>query len=110
MSGGHFEYTDSRLKSDIFGWSDKPTNAFEDKEISELVLDVLDLIHDYDWYVSGDTSRKTYLKAKADFKKKWFGNRDLRVKSIIDDTINEVRTELYETFGFDTNGGDEDNA
>ena len=100
MSGGHFEYADSRLKNEIFGWSDKPSNVFEDREISELVWDVLDLIHDYDWYASGDTCKETYLKAKAEFKKKWFSNRGVRVKGIIDDAINEVRTELYETFGF----------
>ena len=49
MSGGHFEYLDSRLKEEIFGWTDKPENVFEDREISELVFDVLDLIHEFDW-------------------------------------------------------------
>lgn len=34
MSGGRFDYVDSRCKSEIFGWADKPTNVFEDKEIS----------------------------------------------------------------------------
>ena len=64
MSGGRFEYIDGRLKDEIFGWTDKPGNVFEDKEISELVWDVLDLIHDFDWYASGDTCKETYLKKK----------------------------------------------
>lgn len=101
MSGGRFDYKDSSLKNEIFGWTDKPTNVFEDKEISELVWDVLDLIHDYDWYASGDTNEKTYLEAKTDFKKKWFGNREERIRKIIDDTVNDCKTELYKTFGFD---------
>ena len=67
MSGGHFGYLDSRLKDEIFGWTDKPENVFEDREISELVFDVLDLIHEFDWYYSGDTDKETYLEAKAEF-------------------------------------------
>ncbi len=101
MSGGRFDYKDSSLKYEIFGWTDKPSNVFEDAEISELVWDVLDLIHDYDWYASGDTGKDTYLKAKTEFKAKWFGDRDVRIRRIIDDAIKECKTELYETFGFD---------
>lgn len=111
MSGGRFDYKDMSLKSEIFGWGDAPTNAFEDREISELVWDVLELIHDYDWYACGDTGKEDYLKAKSEFKSKWFGNRGVRVRRIVDNAINEVRNELYETFGFVakeefTGGGD----
>lgn len=101
MSGGHFNYVDSHLKSEIFGWDNKPSNVFEDVEISELVFDVLDLIHAFDWYKSGDTCRETYLKAKADFKKKWMGNRGVWVRRIVDDALQRTKTELYETFGLE---------
>ena len=101
MSGGRFDYADSRLKSEIFRWADKPYNVFEDREISELVWDVLDLIHDYDWYASGDTCKETYLKKKFAFKSKWFSNRGLRVRRIVDDAIQETKQELYETFGIE---------
>ena len=101
MSGGRFDYKDSSLKDEIYGWTDKPSNVFEDREISELVWDVLDLIHDFDWYASGDTCKETYLKAKAEFKKKWFSNRGVRVRRIVDDAIQQCKNELYETFGFD---------
>ena len=101
MSGGRFNYLDNSLKMEIFGWTDKPRNVFEDREISELVWDVLNLIHDYDWYSSGDTCKETYLKAKTEFKKKWFSNRGIRVRRIVDEALNECKDELYETFGFD---------
>ena len=101
MSGGRFDYTDSRLKSEIFGWTDIPHNVFEDREISELVWDVLNLIHDYDWYASGDTCKETYLKAKAKFKRKWFSNRGVRIRRIVDEAIKECKTELYETFSIE---------
>ncbi len=104
MSGGRFDYIDSRLKDEIFGWSDKFRNVFEDREISELVWDVLDLIHDYDWYASGDTCKETYLKAKAKFKKKWFSNRGVRVRQIVDTALKEAKDELYETFSLEEDG------
>ena len=99
MSGGRFNYTDSSLKIEIFGWGNTLKNVFEDKEISELIFDVFDLIHDFDWYKSGDTCRETYLIAKAKFKEKWLGgNNGVRVKKIVDDSIEDLRRELYETF------------
>lgn len=106
MSGGHFEYLDSQLKSEIFGWDDKFRNIFEDREISELVWDVLNLIHDFDWYKSGDTSKETYLKSKAEFKKKWFSNRGVRIRRIVDDALKQVRSELYETFSLEEGDSD----
>ena len=99
MSGGRFNYQDSMLKTEIFGWSDKPTNVFEDREISALVFDVFDLIHDFDWYKSGDTSEEFWQKKKSIFKKKWFGSRSARLKSIINESIEELRKELYDTIG-----------
>lgn len=101
MSGGHFEYLDSRLKNEIFGYENKVKNVFEDREISELVFDVLDLVHEFDWYYSGDTSKETYLEAKAKFKTKWLSNRGVRIKLTIDTAIDEVRAELYETYGIE---------
>jgi hypothetical protein len=104
MSGGHFEYLDSRLKDEIFGYENKVKNVFEDREISELVFDVLDLIHEFDWYYSGDTGKETYLEAKAEFKKKWLSSRGVRIKHTIDKALDEVKAELYETYGIEKDG------
>ena len=110
MSGGRFDYVDRRLKEEIFGWTDKPGNVFEDREISELVWDVLNLIHDYDWYKSGDTCKETYLKAKTEFKEKWMGNRGARVRGIVDEALKQCKDELYETFGLEGPKGETNNA
>lgn len=101
MSGGAFDYVDSRLMNEIFNYADKPWNALEDREISELTWDLLNLLHDYDWYKSGDTGKETYLKAKAEFKKKWLDNRGVRVKRIVDGAIQDLKQELYETYGLE---------
>ena len=98
MSGGHFEYKDSALKTEMFGWTDRPTNVLEDRELSELAWDLLDVIHAYDWYKCGDTCKETYLKAKNEFKKKWLSNRGVNVRRIVDEAVTELKAELYETF------------
>lgn len=100
MSGGRFEYADMTAKNMIFDY-DKCTNVFEDREISELVWDVFDLIHQFDWYKSGDTDKSDYLKAKRAFKKKWFENRGIRARRIIDEAVAELKRELYETYDLD---------
>ena len=99
MSGGRFNYIDTTIRDEIIGRSDTWSKVFEDREISELVWDVLNLIHDYDWYASGDTGKDDYLKAKAKFKRKWLGNRGVAVKRTIDTAIDELKEELYETYG-----------
>lgn len=97
MSGGHFNYQDSGLKNEIFDWANKPSNQFEDMEISYLVWDLLDLIHEYDWYISGDTGRESWLKAKKEFKAKWLkGERSKQLEEIIDARTKEVAEELKE--------------
>lgn len=98
MSGGKFDYKDMELQSEIFGCGNKPTNVFEDIEISELVWDTLNLIHDFDWYACGDTPEDNYLKAKAVFKKKWLSDQEMRAKKIVDEAIAQLRDELYKTF------------
>ena len=99
MSGGRFDYLDLSLKNEIFGWSEKCCNVLEDVELSELVWDVLDLLHDYDWYISGDTEEDTWLKAKSEFKKKWFGveRKDI-IKRTIDNSLENCKEELYKTY------------
>lgn len=101
MSGGRFNYYNSSLKSEMFGWgAEKPRNVMEDSEISELVWDVLDLIGDFDYYQESDTDRDTYIKKKNQFKKKWFkDSRKVRLEKIVDRKIKELKTEIAEMIG-----------
>ena len=99
MSGGKFCYYNKLLKDEMFVYSDRPNNVMEDDEISELVWDVLNLIHDLDYYQSGDTCRETYIESKKEFKKKWFGNRKIRIEKIVDKKIDQLREEVKEMIG-----------
>ncbi len=102
MSGGRFNYINDDLFREIYGWSAEyeryVPDVFEDLEISNLIHDVFKLIHDYDWYVSGDTCEETYIQAKTAFKEKWLNNRELRVQRIVDEAIAKTKDDLYRTY------------
>lgn len=86
MSGGAFDYSQRNLAHELFGWDltldygkdgfDQSSlagkkNPMEHRILSELVWDVLVLIHSLDWYHSGDTDEETYEEDVEYFKNKW---------------------------------------
>lgn len=106
MSGGHFDYKDNSLLNEIFDWGTETTeeaiilNPLKDREILGLTFDLLNLIHDFDWAISGDTSMESYYKTVKLFKDKWLNsNKEDRIKHIIDISLEDVKKELYQTFG-----------
>lgn len=105
MSGGCFNYRDAQLKDEIFGWCQNDTwngrNVLEDRELSEMLYDMFTLLHDYDWYISSDTGEETYLKSKKAFKDKWLKNPRVRVQRVIDTAVEELRQEMYKTYGIE---------
>ena len=101
MSGGHFNYANNSLQQEIFpySWSgtrDPRDDPFHDLEISELVFDVFNMIHDLDYYESGDYGEGTYRKKITVFKDKWFGkgSRAKRMTKYIDESIAALRADL----------------
>ena len=98
MSGGKFNYQNDILKDEIYGYSMEPTNVFGDWMVSELVWDMFNLLHAYDWYASGDTCEETWQKAKRQFKDKWFCDYKQIEARVIDAAVDKLRRELYETF------------
>lgn len=99
MSGGFFNYVDSTLKNEIFGYGERFKNVFEDMEISHIIYDIFNVIHAYDWYVSGDTSEEDYLEVKRRFKAKYLKNNKELTKEMIDLAIANAKKELYQTYG-----------
>lgn len=117
MSGGRWNYGQCNLGYEMFPTSSvsyglgeyeydasikqaRKMNPMEDKQISELVFDVLCLIYSADWYRSGDTGEETYRKDVEFFKNKWLKAKyENLVKEAIDKNIEEARNELYTEFG-----------
>ena len=87
MSGGYLDYICFKLEN--------ITDRIDDKEIKDLIKDLADLLHDYEWWQSGDYGSKTYYKKLDKFKAKWFGdNRNERLKDYLNTALDEVKAEM----------------
>ena len=64
FSGGSYEYAFYRL--DIYH------NAVYDDELDLMIRDLQDVLHDLEWWKSGDSSEEDYRKSLNKFKEKWF--------------------------------------
>ena len=117
MSGGHWNYSNSDLGYDIFGYKIdigydlakkdremsrimvRKQDILEDREVSELVYDVMCLLCSYDYYVSGDTSEEQYRADTQFFKDKWFGKTsESRLKKQIEDYTEEFKDSMNKIF------------
>lgn len=72
----------------------------DDPEIKDLMTDLAELMHDLEWWQSGDYGRDSYEETLSKFKAKWFkGDRQERMKGYIDEQIGIVRSQLYSLIG-----------
>lgn len=92
MSGGSYNYIYSKLESECEG-------QMYDSEMNMLIKDLCEVLHDLEWWQSGDYSEEPYRKSVAKFKAKWFkGDRKQIAKDYIDAQIGIIQTELYNLF------------
>lgn len=96
MSGGSYGYKFCILEEYYVG-------AMYDAELDEMMKDLVNVLHDLEWWQSADIGEDKYRKTVKAFKDKWFNaDRCERLKPIIDRRINKVRTELLNMIGGDT--------
>ena len=93
MSGGSYSYRYCTLLNEC-------ENAMYDAEMNDMIKDLAGVLHDLEWWVSGDTSEEKYRKTLAEFKAKWFkGDRVERLKGYIDEQVAIVQGQLYSMLG-----------
>ena len=92
MSGGSMDYIYSRLDENASG-------RMEDRELNAMLEDFIKVLHDCEWMHSCDISREKYFETVANFKRKWFGNRDKRLREIIECATEELKSELLKMIG-----------
>lgn len=93
MSGGSYNYIYNKLLVECVG-------EMHDTEMDEMLRDFCDVLHDLEWWQSGDYSEDQYRETVSEFKKKWFkGDRSTRLKGYIDHQIDAVRRQLYSLIG-----------
>ena len=115
MSGGRFSYKQSDLANEIFGWnmsvdygeegfSQSPKaarlNPLHDVEMSEMLWDMLCVVHSFDWWDSCDTSEEQYRADVKRFKEKWLGkNPAQRTNKMIQDAMERAKEDPEIAFG-----------
>ena len=102
MSGGYWDYKNHSLASEMFGWNmsvnygpdgfnqaqmARKMNPMGNKEVSEMLWDMMCLIYSKDYYESSDISEAQYKQDLDYFKKKWLH----RTK---EDTIEAYKNDL----------------
>ena len=93
MSGGSYNYIYSRLSMECAG-------EMKDAEMDDLIKDLCEVLHDLEWWQSGDIGEEDYRKTLSEFKTKWLGgNREERLKGYIDKQLSVTRSRLYDLIG-----------
>lgn len=87
MSGGFYNYVCYKVR--------EAADYTQDKEIRALINDLADLLHDEEWYMSGDTGREDYRKSLKEFKKKWLHQTDnKKLKKYIMEALDQAKEEI----------------
>lgn len=96
MSGGSMGYLCYSVQDAV--------GMMEDAELDELMRDVSQLLHDCEWWHSGDYGEDSYRESVAKFKAKWFGKsktRTERLERLIDERIEKARRECRQMIGLE---------
>lgn len=121
MSGGQYDYAQTKLFCELMPYNAKldygiykesdeykcsiravrKANPMDDRIVSELVYDVLCIIHSNDWYMSGDTDYNTYRKDLNFFKKKWLKGLDKEYfKQLVVDEVDNLKQDLLKDLDY----------
>lgn len=93
MSGGSYNYKYSEIDDYYVG-------KMYDKELDDLMNDLVEVTHDLEWWQSCDCSEEEYRETVQKFKEKWFKQpRTERLKKYIDESIEKTKKELIELVG-----------
>lgn len=92
MSGGSMNYICFKLSN--------AADHIQDKEVKDLTKDLAELLHDLEWYESGDYGRDDYESQLNRFKKKWFtDSRNERLKKYLNDSLDGLKSEIENLLG-----------
>jgi hypothetical protein len=87
MSGGSYEYIYEKVDDWYVG-------RMFDSELDEMMKDLVPLLHDLEWWQSGDISEEDYRKSVTNFKGKWFRSVPNARISRISNIIENVKSQL----------------
>lgn len=83
MSGGSFDYL-------FYQVEDTYSGEMRDKEMNELIDDLIKVLHDLEWWQSSDISEEDYRETVTKFKTKWFSGYDKDTNGRIERFKNQL--------------------
>ena len=93
MSGGSYSYVYCKVENECVG-------RMFDRQLDEMMKDLVKVLHDLEWWQSSDTGEDTYRRAVTEFKKKWFKQTKIDVQKQIDSKFEQTKDELLKEFEY----------
>lgn len=93
MSGGSYSYVYCKVENECVG-------RMFDRQLDEMMKDLVKVLHDLEWWQSSDTGEDTYRRAVTKFKKKWFKQRKIDVQKQIESEFERTKDELMKEFKY----------
>ena len=93
MSGGSYNYKFYVLEEYYVG-------KMYDTELDEMLKDLIEVLHDVEWWQSCDISEEDYRETVNKFKKKWFKRDTFQVKNFIEEQFNNTKQGLLKQFNY----------
>lgn len=103
MSGGSYNYMYSRIEDEYAG-------KMHDSQLNAMMEDLVDLLHDLEWWQSCDYSEDTYRESVNKFKKKWFRQTKIDVQKQIESEFEKTKNELLKEFDYLKDESEENNG
>lgn len=93
MSGGSYCYMFNRIEEEYVG-------RMYDSQLNAMMKDLVDLLHDLEWWQSCDYGEDTYRKTVAEFKRKWFKQTKIDVQKQIESEFEQTKNQLLKEFEY----------
>ena len=87
MSGGSYNYGYSTVEYTYVG-------EMQDTELNEMMKDLVEVLHDLEWYVDCDISEEQYRETVTKFKSKWFKRRKCDIEELVNEVFENKKQEL----------------
>lgn len=93
MSGGSYCYMFNRIEEEYVG-------RMFDSQLNSMMKDLVEVLHDLEWWQSCDTGEETYRRTVTKFKKKWFKQTKIDVQKQIESKFEQTKDELLKEFEY----------
>ena len=93
MSGGSYCYMFNRIEEEYVG-------RMFDSQLNSMMKDLVEVLHDLEWWQSCDSDEKRYRETVKKFKKKWFKQTKIDVQKQIESEFERTKNEVLKEFDY----------